>query len=365
MPSADWPVYDDFVVMCQATNKIPEVSVIVPSYNKEANRLLEECLRSLINQTECSLEIIVVDDCSTDNSLSIAIEIASEVNNVTVLAMKQNHRQGAARNRGLSIARGAYVGFVDADDTVEPWYFERMLAEIKLQESDVVVAPYRRVDLKGKALSASTMDTPQSCAGKISSSSFAQLILHHDFFWSQLWRIDTKKSVPRLFPEDILYEDTPTMLRWLAGASSISLLKGEAGYNYRANPNSTNHTTGLNRNALNNRLCSGEMILTDAKDLGFYKLYQEEYDWYFLQVYLMNTCKSMIQAGNQEAEFFRDLTLQAAKLVPTWHSNRYFLSWPTTKRIFFSLLMRYPLAAYQALSLTWSVKCKLKGINHG
>ena len=99
-------------------NKIkytPKVSVIIPVYNVE--KYLRECLDSLVNQTLKEIEIICVDDGSTDSSLDILKEYASKDNRITVIK-QQNLHAGVARNAGLSVARGEYVHFLDSDDWV-------------------------------------------------------------------------------------------------------------------------------------------------------------------------------------------------------------------------------------------------------
>ena len=93
----------------------PKISIIVPVYNVE--NYLKECLDSLINQTLKEIEIICVDDGSADNSLKILQEYAGQDKRIKVLTQK-NKKQGAARNKGLSIAKGEYIQFVDADDYI-------------------------------------------------------------------------------------------------------------------------------------------------------------------------------------------------------------------------------------------------------
>ena len=96
-----------------------KVSIIVPVYNSE--RYLSDCLNSLVNQTLSEIEIIAIDDASTDHSLEILIDYAAKYpRKVKVYKNDQNKGQGASRNIGLSIANGEYVGFLDSDDYVAP-----------------------------------------------------------------------------------------------------------------------------------------------------------------------------------------------------------------------------------------------------
>ena len=105
------------VVLVQ--NKIdytPKVSVIIPVYNVE--QYLRECLNSVIKQTLKEIEIICVDDGSTDNSLDILKEYAEKDHRITIITQKNLHA-GVARNAGLSIAKGEYLSFLDSDDFFE------------------------------------------------------------------------------------------------------------------------------------------------------------------------------------------------------------------------------------------------------
>lgn len=112
-----------------------KVSVIIPVYNTE--KYLRECLDSVINQTLKDIEIICVDDGSTDNSLQILQEYAKKDDRIIVLT-QENQKQGAARNKGLSIARGEYIQFVDSDDYLEPLTIENLYKQSKKDNLDML-----------------------------------------------------------------------------------------------------------------------------------------------------------------------------------------------------------------------------------
>ena len=118
-----------------------KISIIVPIYNSSV--FLRRCLDSLINQTYQNLEIILINDGSTDDSELICKEYITKYENVT-LFNKRNGGLGSARNKGLDLASGDYVGFVDSDDWVDYDYFEGLLnlqnqyhADISSYEIDV------------------------------------------------------------------------------------------------------------------------------------------------------------------------------------------------------------------------------------
>ena len=114
----------------------PSVSVIVPAYNVES--YIEQCLDSILSQTLTDIELIVVDDGSTDATADILQRYASRDERVSVV-QQQNKFAGAARNAGMERARGKYLSFIDADDFVESQFLEKMVARAEETNADVVV----------------------------------------------------------------------------------------------------------------------------------------------------------------------------------------------------------------------------------
>ena len=103
----------------------PTVSIIVPIYNVE--KYLAKCLDSIVRQTHQNLQIILVDDGSTDGSGNLAEDYALKDPHITVVHQK-NQGQSAARNTGLSLATGDFISFIDSDDEVKPTFIEDLLA---------------------------------------------------------------------------------------------------------------------------------------------------------------------------------------------------------------------------------------------
>lgn len=118
------------------------ISVIIPVYNVE--QYLSKCLDSVVNQTYKNLEVILVDDGSTDNSGKICDEFALKDNRIIVIH-KSNGGLSSARNEGLKFAKGQYVGFVDSDDYIEIGMYEKLLEVSLKYGSDVVCSNYYRV----------------------------------------------------------------------------------------------------------------------------------------------------------------------------------------------------------------------------
>ena len=113
-----------------------EISVIIPVYNTE--KYLNECLDSIVNQTLSDIEIICVNDGSTDNSLAILESYAKKDNRITVIS-QENNGQGSARNLGLKNSSGNYICFIDSDDYVDLNMLEKLYDNVILNNSDIVV----------------------------------------------------------------------------------------------------------------------------------------------------------------------------------------------------------------------------------
>lgn len=125
------------------------VSVIIPVYNNEV--FVEKCIRSVMEQTYTSLEIIVINDGSTDNSLAILKELETEDSRIRLINQK-NAGVSAARNRGLEIATGEYLTFVDGDDYIGPDYIKKLYISAKKQNAEMIICGLKYVDESGRVL---------------------------------------------------------------------------------------------------------------------------------------------------------------------------------------------------------------------
>ena len=112
------------------------VSIIIPVYNKE--KYIENSLMSVLEQTYSELEIICVDDCSTDGSIAIAEKLKQQYGKIVILRNSENRGPGYARNQGLDFSHGEYVYFLDADDRLQDNAIERLVGCIEKTEVECV-----------------------------------------------------------------------------------------------------------------------------------------------------------------------------------------------------------------------------------
>lgn len=115
---------------------MPKVSVIIPVYNTE--KYLKKCLDSVVNQTLEDIEIICINDASTDNSLKILQDYAKNDKRIKVINLSENKGAGYAKNIGLKIVKGEYIGFVDPDDYIDLNYYEQLYKKAIIKNADLV-----------------------------------------------------------------------------------------------------------------------------------------------------------------------------------------------------------------------------------
>lgn len=124
-----------------------KVSAIVPVYNTE--KFLEKCIRSIMSQTLKEIEIICINDGSTDNSLEILKKLQKEDNRIIIID-KKNEGVSIARNIGIERARGEFLSFIDSDDWIDKNYYEICYKKLKISESDIIVTDFFSENINGE-----------------------------------------------------------------------------------------------------------------------------------------------------------------------------------------------------------------------
>lgn len=213
---------------------MPKVSVIIPVYNVEP--YLEECLNSVIRQTFPDMEILCIDDASTDHSGKLLRAYAKKDNRIRVLCNETNGGLARARNRGLGEASGEYVLFVDSDDYIEETLLEKVLE--KAPGCDVVCFDYRRMD---RMLGWRDSHTYSLADGGYSGMGYlAEAVENGSLIYSactKLYRRDFLERNQIRFPDGRLYEDVLFCFRCLTRAERVRSFQ-EKLYIYRVRQNS-------------------------------------------------------------------------------------------------------------------------------
>lgn len=203
------------------------VSVIVPVYN--ILDCLERCVDSLLAQTYKKMEILLVDDGSTDGTGTLCDQLAEKDSRIRVFH-KENGGSSSARNLGILQARGGYLGFVDSDDYVEPDMYERLLEVLRQHQGLMAQVGRNEIDAQGNRLPDICVPPPK--LESVSAENFLrELLLHRgdcSFCTKLIHRslFFPEDASPRLFPEGMLNEDFYLMIQMLSDLPQIWSLPG-------------------------------------------------------------------------------------------------------------------------------------------
>lgn len=197
--------------------KDPKISVIIPVYNVE--KYLEKCVNSVLNQTFKDIEILIVNDGSTDRS-QIIIDDLAEKNGCIHAFKKENGGLSSARNYALDRAKGEYVTFLDSDDYLDPDYLEVLYTEAKINSGDMVCSGQKKVAEDGRILAVLTYPIERN----------PNCILRRLNISGKLYKRAYIEKHSMRFALGKTYEDDPFNLVMLFMAQNFRILKYE-GYN--------------------------------------------------------------------------------------------------------------------------------------
>lgn len=263
---------------------MPKVSVIMPVYNSEMT--LIDSLSSLVTQTLTDIELILVNDYSTDNSLKILADCEAQFSDkVLLINLDENHGAGGARNIGLSYASGDYIGFMDSDDIAVPDMFEKMYAKAISGNYDIVDCGYYN-----EAKDSAIVHASDELTGELNGYKRSELIASGGYFWSKLIKKSFLDRIGLQFREHCILEDLETLMYLFATASSIGNVK-EILYCYKNSAASISKHIDYN-NYYNNVISAIEAAYSQLSVLPDYTdiQYAVEYEIYNLCSLALNCC---------------------------------------------------------------------------
>lgn len=250
----------------------PKVSVIVPVY--KVDKYLSPCLDSIINQTLKEIEIIIVDEGEQDRCREI-IDYYESRDPRIVAPHDKNGGYGASCNKGMDIARGEYLAFVESDDMIEPEMLEEMYAYAKKIDADIVKTPFYYWDGEDKFIDCEyRRELEQQCPfGKtFSMKEFGQLLNVHASLWSGLYRTSYMKDKKIRFVEAKggAYVDVGFRIDTLINSDKIAWLD-KPYYIYRT----------TNEDSTTNNFNLSSMLLRWKEVHEKFLLNQKDYDEYY------------------------------------------------------------------------------------
>lgn len=209
------------------------ISIIVPVYNVKEN--LKRCIESIIRQTYKNLEIILVDDGSTDGSEIICDDFA-KVDRRIIVVHQKNHGPSYARNAGLKIAKGKYIGFVDGDDYIDYRMYEVLYDNLKKYNAQISICDFEKVNHNVKMKEKSVVNRRNYA---IDTTKAIELLLSdriiNNYVWNKLYKKDLWDN--EFFPNEKKFEDLGTTYKILHKAKKIAVYKCKL-YKYVINENS-------------------------------------------------------------------------------------------------------------------------------
>ena len=259
---------------------MPKVSVIVPVYNTE--KYLDKCLRSLINQTLTDIEIICINDGSTDKSYEILKTWASADKRIKLLN-QENSKQGAARNRGLDIAQGEFVTFVDSDDWVELDFCELLYNAAQKYNVNIAASSTTR-DYKHKIKNHLKLKE-EKVFNDINA--IVKALEYNFITHSKLYRFEPIKDLR--FEENVLYEDGAYTIKAFDIEKSLVTVPA-AGYHYYSNPTSTMKQK-LDIKKENDKISTSLQLIRYAKEHNIHLseknslVYKDDHFWWSIKHY--------------------------------------------------------------------------------
>lgn len=209
-------------------NKEVKISVIVPVYN--VGKYIARCARSLFDQTWEDIEYIFIDDCSLDDSIAVLKQVLENYparkQHIKIIRHQENRGVATARNTGLDVATGKYIGWVDADDWVEPDIFERLYAVAAEENTDIVCSGHF-IDFKQNRQMILPVDYNRKQFMKALITGEVQGML-----WNKLFRRDVfEKQGIRFLRGNNMAEDRNVLFKFLFYANSVRYVQ-QAYYHY-------------------------------------------------------------------------------------------------------------------------------------
>jgi glycosyltransferase involved in cell wall biosynthesis len=332
----------------------PKVSVIVPVYNLEG--YLRQCLDSLVHQTLDGLEIIVVNDGSTDDSLSVAREYERKHSNVHVIS-QDNQGSSVARNTGMKHAGGRYIGFLDSDDWASLDMFESLYDRAVKDRTELVIADAKVVWEDRPAVDAffdrAVWDQlPARCkSGPFRISEEPRALLLEPAVWKRLYQRSFLDRLGFRFSPGLTFEDVPAHFQLHLAANSISLLDKPVCFYRMGRPGKIT--------ARRDRIVFQVFDVFDLAQNALRAANSDELVWALFIKIQMRFCSWLFRqvAENDRADFFHRWAAQLRR-VPGPAFTRHAREFPAARERFPTLCVRR--SWFLPMKLYSAARCQLR-----
>ena len=300
-----------------------KLSIIVPVYNMAADQKLEYCLNSLVHQTIEDYEIIAVDDCSTDNSFMILQDYEKQFpDKFHAVHCEVNKHQGGAKNIGLKLAKGEWIGFIDSDDWIRADMYERLIKRAEETGADLVGCDYCLTYEHSMKVGQIVPNNNPDQSGVLNDEKRRSLILDGGSLVVKIFKRSMITKNKLWFPENIFYEDNALGNSYLVLAKHFEYIP-EPMYYYYQHDTSTVHTISPKR--CEDRMEAGRRMLKEARRHGYYKKFKTELEYSFTLLFYINTLFTyMAGVKRTKYSFVKAMGKEMKQTFPEFENNPYY-----------------------------------------
>lgn len=329
-----------------------KVSIVVPIYNVE--KYLDRCVESLINQQYNNIEILLVDDCSTDGSADIAKRYADKHPEKCIFIQREkNGGLAAARNSALKQFTGEWVTFVDSDDWVDPEYIDVLYNTAVSENADIVMSQFNYSYPSG------VLEKVSPFGALTSESSHKEIVAFSDSCsCTRLFRRELFTENGIDFPEDIWRsEDISTIIPLLTKTDKIALVPKAMYYYFQRSTSLSNQNfNGVDVSFFPKTI----KRMIRLSNTGF----ERELEFRAVNELMYGMVMVMMRSGRKRDDFKKHTKWFNAEF-PAWRSNPYLSQIAAAKRIFINCAAKNYYLLLKLLILAWDLKQKFQNKQKG
>lgn len=318
---------------------MPKISIIVPVYNTE--KYIEKCLDSLVNQTLNDIEIIVVNDGSTDNSEKLIKKYEKKYKEKIKYFVKENGGLSDCRNYGMKYAIGEFIGFVDSDDYVEKTMYEKLYNKAVETKAEFVECNVTWVYKEKEKI-----DTIGEIKEKKDYFINGRVMACNKIIKRQV--IQENKIE---FPVGLRYEDVEFYYKLVPNINKMSLIE-ENMYYYIQRQNSLSNAQNEKTKDIFKIL---ENILKYYRENNIYETYKDELEYLFIRFLFGSSFLRIVKIKNKKIK--KDAIKETWNKInvefPNWKNNKYLKNIKTKKNMYYRTINKFTLKIY---SLIFSIR---------
>ena len=332
-----------------------QLSIIVPVYNMNHDGNLTFCLDSLLNQTVEDYEIIAVNDASTDDSLGVLLDYESRYpEKFKVISYGENKRQGGAKNEGLKVAEGKWIGFIDSDDWITPDFYEKLIKKAEATGADLVGCDYNIVSTHTFEVGKIVEGNKASQTGELDIDKKRDLFRSPGSMVIKIYKHSVIEENNLTFPEKIFYEDNCAARIWIPYFNHFEYIN-EPNYYYLQHETSTVHT--ITRSRCEDRIKAMDIMMDQLKERNLYNTYEQEAEDIYTQLGFRITLFSyMLGCKDKEYKFVKKLASDFLFRFPNFRSNKYYNIPDAEEEKMVNLCLKSPFFFYVYYSLLWKYR---------